>query len=84
MKPIRKDAPRQRRRERTLARLEAVLKGGVKNVGLKKFMKQVPLEASDRERISKEISSLKSHLGVTTSPLVFDPKRKEYSHNQAA
>lgn len=31
MKPVKKDAPRQARRERTLTRLENYLKGGVKN-----------------------------------------------------
>lgn len=32
MKPVKKDQPRQARRERTLARLEKYLKGGVKKV----------------------------------------------------
>ena len=36
MKPIKKDAPRQARREKTLTRLEATLKGGVKQVEVEK------------------------------------------------
>lgn len=36
MKPVKKDAPRQARRERTLTRLEVTLKGGVKMVSVEK------------------------------------------------
>lgn len=35
MKPVKKDVPRQKRREKTLARLESYLQGGVRTVSTK-------------------------------------------------
>ena len=77
MKPIKKDAPRQARREKTLTRLEATLKGGVKIPVSKKEEKvrgrikitkifgvvKVPFEKVDIDRINKEIATLKTRLG---------------------
>lgn len=77
MKPVKKDGKRQQRRERTLARLEATLKGGVKlpvtkkEIGSGKFKKvtktfgsaPVPFEQIDIDRIKGEIATLKTRLG---------------------
>lgn len=77
MKPIKKDAPRQARREKTLTRLEATLKGGVKIPVTKKEVKvrgkikitktfgttKVPFEKVDIDRINREIATLKTRLG---------------------
>jgi len=78
MKPVRKDGKRQARRERTLARLEQYLEGGVKKQldrigevgskfapdrGLKKFYKKVAFEQSDVDRIRYDIKVLKERLG---------------------
>lgn len=89
MKPVRKDGKRQQRRERTLARLEQYLKGGVKqqllkteevgskfapDKGLKKVYETVPLQTEDVKRIEKEIEALKRNLGVSISPLIWNGK----------
>lgn len=69
MKPVKKDAPRQERRKRTLARLEQYLAGGVKTVSTKSLegelikVKQVPFTNQDVDRIQNEISILKQRLG---------------------
>jgi len=77
MKKPKYDAKRQERRSRTLARLEAYLKGGVKQVvdrveetgskfspnkGLQKFYKPMPFSEADVERMEKEIDNLKLRL----------------------
>lgn len=72
MKPVKKDGRRQQRRERTLARLEKQLEGGVKSemFGAKlvdnKFVGTIVvsrLEQKDIDRISKDITILKQRLG---------------------
>lgn len=82
MKPVRKNQRRQARRERTLARLEKFLEGGVKQVvdrveevggkfgkakGLVKFYKTVPFELKDRQRIQGEILTLRTRLSIVQS-----------------
>lgn len=66
MKPVMKDAPRQARRERTLTRLEVLLKGGVKTEKPKGVEEPIvigPLSATDVARIQKDVSILKQRLG---------------------
>lgn len=66
MKPVKKDGKRQARRERTLARLEATLKGGVKTVkpfGAEVATKLGPLTPEQIDRMLNEVFVLKTRLG---------------------
>lgn len=66
MKPIKKDGKRQARRERTLARLELYLAGGVKTIkpkGAKEAIKMKSFTPEDIKRIEYDIKVLRERLG---------------------
>lgn len=70
MKPVMKDGKRQARRERTLARLELYLAGGVKMKGKfdrrKEYIGGIPTEPftpADIKRIEYDIKVLRERLG---------------------
>ena len=58
MKPIKKDAPRQARREKTLTRLEATLKGGVKQVEVEKEVLNKSAAPGKRLQMGKEYKTV--------------------------